>query len=381
MSFLQPIWLWGLLSLILPLAIHLFSRKPPKAHPVGSLKPFVQTVSRRPRKLSLEKLLLLLLRIALLTAFFIWLAEPVWKAEPQKDKKQLVLLHPDTPKEQQRRFAENELYEVRWLHSGFPRLADSLSQKEPVDLWHLLALADGMPGIKDSIWLISPLNQGNFGPQRPALRHAVVWLPFEPQASALQDEAGYLLKLNAGLQYWEASENQATVSDTLNLVLAYAQKYEQNKQLLKWALEAAALGSPQLRLQVQEQALPAKQLPEGKLVWLSDTDAPSASWLSLKPQPAAGWILETTEGTWLTKLPSDYRQQPAELSRLPLELSRLLPELPARVQLPLTEAQASPLKIEADMAEEALLQPLEDFFLILFLMLLILERWWVYKSA
>lgn len=383
MSFLQPIWLWGLLSLSLPLAIHLFSRKPPKSHPVGSLKPFMHRQSRNPKKLSIDRFWLMLLRMAILAAFFCWLAEPVWEHDQKKEKKQLVLLHPDTPEDKQRSFITDEGYDVRWLQAGLPKLADSVRINEPMDLWELLALADGLQGIKDSIWVVSALVQKNFGQQRPALTHAVLWLPFEEKLpTALADHTAYQLTVDTSLQYWqEANKGENKPTDNLEVVIAYAPKYEQDKQLLIWALSAASLGSPHVYLQIKEQPLPADKLPDGKLVWLADEAPKQPAWIILKPQPGSGWLMETDREVWLNKRPADYRQEPAILSLLPLALSKILPELPASVQLAVSENEAHPLITEELTADIASLQPLENLFLFLFLTLLILERWWVYRSA
>lgn len=50
MQLTQSVWLWGLMALALPIAIHLLSRKEGRVVPVGSLRHLRETTSQQFRE-------------------------------------------------------------------------------------------------------------------------------------------------------------------------------------------------------------------------------------------------------------------------------------------------------------------------------------------
>jgi hypothetical protein len=73
LSFANPIWLWSLSGLIIPIAIHLLSRKEGKVIPVGSIRHFKQSDTAQFSSIRLNEILLLILRslIIILIAMFL----------------------------------------------------------------------------------------------------------------------------------------------------------------------------------------------------------------------------------------------------------------------------------------------------------------------
>ncbi len=78
MQWLAPLGLLSLLALVLPLAIHLLSRKSGKIIKVGSLQFLISSPSARFKSLRLSELPLMLVRMALLAVLALLLARPVW---------------------------------------------------------------------------------------------------------------------------------------------------------------------------------------------------------------------------------------------------------------------------------------------------------------
>lgn len=80
MSFLNPLFLFGLAAAAIPVIIHLFTRKRPREVPFSSLE-FLTEVNRSEiRRIQLKQWLLLLLRALALTALALAMSRPVWRS-------------------------------------------------------------------------------------------------------------------------------------------------------------------------------------------------------------------------------------------------------------------------------------------------------------
>jgi hypothetical protein len=77
MGFLQPIFLWGLAGISVPILIHLFSRKKSPVYFFSTVR-FIKLTHRKTiRRQKLEEILVLLLRTVLVACLFIAIAQPV----------------------------------------------------------------------------------------------------------------------------------------------------------------------------------------------------------------------------------------------------------------------------------------------------------------
>src|SRR5688500_1139817 len=79
-SFLAPLWLAGLLALLLPIALHLLGRGRPPRVELGSVGLLTAGAVRVPRRARLQRPLLLALRCLLLAALAVALAGPRLRA-------------------------------------------------------------------------------------------------------------------------------------------------------------------------------------------------------------------------------------------------------------------------------------------------------------
>ncbi|MBF9144125.1 BatA domain-containing protein [Hymenobacter properus] len=143
-ALLNPAALLALTGLLVPVAIHLWNRRPGREVAVGSLRWLTAGANRRLRNLKLEQLWLLLLRAALLAVLAVAVAGPVWQ-QPQLSSRGVVLLSPEVqglPALAALKPTIDSLrrrgYGLRWLAAGFPRLSGSR--------WR----AAGQPGAADS---------------------------------------------------------------------------------------------------------------------------------------------------------------------------------------------------------------------------------------
>ncbi|WP_210517086.1 BatA domain-containing protein [Hymenobacter terricola] len=125
-TLLNPAALLALLGLLVPVAIHLWNRRPGREVAVGSLRWLTAGANRRLRSLKPEQLWLLLLRAALLVVLAVAVAGPVWRTA-QLTSRGVVLLSPEVAANSA--FAtlrptidslRRRGYALRWLLPTFP---------------------------------------------------------------------------------------------------------------------------------------------------------------------------------------------------------------------------------------------------------------------
>lgn len=89
---LQPIWLFALAGLSIPVIIHLWNQQPGKTLRVGSIALVAENAVTYKKRVRLAEILLLLLRCALLACIALALAAPVWRRPAVSSSKGWVLM-------------------------------------------------------------------------------------------------------------------------------------------------------------------------------------------------------------------------------------------------------------------------------------------------
>jgi hypothetical protein len=209
LTFTNPSALLALLGLLVPLAIHLWNRRPGREVAVGSLRWLAAGANRRLRNLRLEQVWLLLLRAALLAGLALALAGPQWR-QPQPagrgqvlvsrelaDGSRLAAVRPTLDSLRRRGYA------LRWLAAGLPAItpaewqADSLghnnlaSSSLPDNLaWaRIQQAADSFAG--QPLVAVTPAALRAFSGPHPALPASLTWqtIPARTASSWLQAAA------------------------------------------------------------------------------------------------------------------------------------------------------------------------------------------------
>ncbi|MBN9384665.1 MAG: BatA domain-containing protein [Chitinophagaceae bacterium] len=89
---LQPIWLFAIAGIIVPVGIHFWNNKQGKVLAIGSIALLEKTSLKKARSRRISEWLLLLLRCLLLMLLAFLLAGPYWKKDPGAGKKGWVLV-------------------------------------------------------------------------------------------------------------------------------------------------------------------------------------------------------------------------------------------------------------------------------------------------
>ena len=285
LTFTNPSALLALLGLLVPLAIHLWNRRPGREVAVGSLRWLAAGANRRLRNLRLEQLGLLLLRAALLAVWVGAVAGPAWR-QPQPAGRGQVLLSPELAGQGVLAAVRPRLdslrrrgYALRWLRQGLPLVsaaawrADSLGQPRPTAdsaaseaafYWPRIQLAADTFAGQPLYVLTSAHLAAMQGTHRP-LPPNVTWqpLPLPTESTWLQAAASTTDSLT--LLIGHSTEQQTTFNPVrvarpqLGQPLAIpgkpALRYQLNANSIQLIAAPADSGQPQPVVPVQRAAL------------------------------------------------------------------------------------------------------------------------------
>jgi hypothetical protein len=307
LTFTNPSALLALLGLLVPLAIHLWNRRPGREVAVGSLRWLAAGANRRLRNLRLEQVWLLLLRAALLAALAVVLAGPQWR-QPQPAGRGQVLVSPALADGSRLAAVRPTLdslrrrgYALRWLAAGLPAItpaewrADSLGRSNlkyssSVNMtWaRIRQAADSFPG--QPLYALTPATLATFGGPHPALPAGLTWQTLPARAAGTWLQAA------------------AATSDSLRLLLGHSDEKQTTFRTVRVArprpgapLAVADLpplryetlaGQPQLRPVAPDStrpqaAVPVRTGPVRVALYAPATAAPEARYLRAALQAAA----------------------------------------------------------------------------------------------
>ncbi|MDO7884545.1 BatA domain-containing protein [Hymenobacter cheonanensis] len=224
----NPSALLALLGLLVPLAIHLWNRRPGREVAVGSLRWLAAGANRRLRNLRLEQVGLLLLRAALLAALAVALAGPQWR-QPQPAGRGQVLVSRELADGSSLAAVRPALdslrrrgYQLRWLAAGLPAItpaewqADSLGRKNAKGnsltdnrYWaRIQQAADAYPG--QPLYAVTPASLRALGGAHPALPASLTWQTIPARAATTWLQAAAASADSLRLLLGQSNEKQTT---------------------------------------------------------------------------------------------------------------------------------------------------------------------------
>jgi hypothetical protein len=141
MIFLNPAYLWALLGLAVPVAIHLWSRKEGRTIKIGSTKLLRESDPKQSSSIHLNELWLLFLRMLALTVLVLILAEPRLKQKSDPVPVTYLVENSLLSYEQVTSILDtvNSDASIRLLEPGFPEYDNDYLAEDPVtpNYWQL----------------------------------------------------------------------------------------------------------------------------------------------------------------------------------------------------------------------------------------------------
>ncbi|OYU53995.1 MAG: hypothetical protein CFE25_18100 [Chitinophagaceae bacterium BSSC1] len=187
MQFLNPIWLWSALGVIIPIAIHLWNQQPGKVLEVGSIRFMDPSPSKRSSRLQLTEIWLLILRCLIILLLSLFLAQPIWNSNTQQSNQGWVMVPRSSMKmayQMHQKSIDSLLQQGMELHAlepGFPALdlkSDSSkpNSSEPVpNLWALASLLEKQVPANYQLHLYTPELLQYYRGVKPILHRSMVW--------------------------------------------------------------------------------------------------------------------------------------------------------------------------------------------------------------
>lgn len=335
MQWLNQVWLWGLAGLLVPVTIHLLSRKEGRVVHVGSLRHMQESATRQFRSLRPNELLLFALRSLLVVLLVLFLAGLQWQTDEPLPK--WVLLERGVENEPPvKRLADsltNRGYELRYLEEGFPLPSDTVSSAPLGSYWYLAERLQDEQLAHAVVFSRSFLKK--FKGKRIAMPSNITWIevPAAEKEFAFTFAAGDSLVVIEGISspdllQLEALENTgegASVAGTIRsarVKIVATEAFQHDALVLQAALQVLN-ASPLFNIEIDTDRDTTSAVDY--LFWFSDQPHPAGKHqkvVSLSPGEVAGFLVQTGPGTW--QLKRRLNRETATENKLVFELSRLL---------------------------------------------------------
>ena len=141
MELVNPIWLWGLSGLLIPIGIHLLSRREGKIIKIGSIRHLEETNSKQFKSIRLNELGLLFLRCLIITILVLFLSGFHFQTLEKSGK--WLMVESGLERDDQLSVLIDSLkrngFEIKRLTRGFPDLNDSSYENKTINYWELLS--------------------------------------------------------------------------------------------------------------------------------------------------------------------------------------------------------------------------------------------------
>jgi hypothetical protein len=172
-QFANPLWLWGLTGIAIPLGIHLLSRKEGKTIYIGSIRHLRESDSAQFSSIRLNEILLLLIRCFLITLLVMFLAGLQIRYLSGSIKKWVVVENALTENKEIKPFIDSLVsagYELRSLENV---LSSDKTDSSKADYW---SIAENLSRSADDVVVISYSSYEKFKGLRVPKPANVRWL-------------------------------------------------------------------------------------------------------------------------------------------------------------------------------------------------------------
>ncbi|HLZ16238.1 MAG TPA: BatA domain-containing protein [Cyclobacteriaceae bacterium] len=403
--FAQPLYLFALAGLAIPITIHLLSRKDGKIIKLGSVRHVQETSTPQFKGIKLNEILLLFLRCAMITVFSFLLSGLQCR---QSSSRKWVLIEKDLERFQTLNRLMDSLnkegYDLRWLAEGFPGLIDSSRVNRGINYWRLTEQLKQFN--LSEVIVFSKNDVSHFNGLRISLPPNVRWISqptapidFSVRAISTSRDSALLITGHTGSDQTNFTSKTITANaspvaisapDRVELLMIADNDFDYDKKIIKAALQAIEKALP-LRIEMKwSESDPAKTLPHQAAwcFWLSSSKPVGVNArkiVRIDPQVSDDLIIQTAPYHWaITKR---LTEDAALLHHLPLQLAALfLQERTAMEREHLPDHRMIPDSLawrgvshQGEIKASVYNEPADRFLVALLLLLVLAERILSYK--
>ncbi|RXG15936.1 putative membrane protein (TIGR02226 family) [Leeuwenhoekiella aestuarii] len=404
MFFANPLYLWALLGLAVPVAIHLWSKSEGKTIQVGSISIFQESETTQSNSLHLNEWILLLLRMLAVALLVFILAEPFAKAQTKKQDL-VYLVEPGLLELQSFKLVLDSLAEkeeVKLLQKGFSAYnpEDTLIDTNTINYWQLVQDLQELQA--DHIVVYSQSLAKSLKGKRPEIPENINWITID--STAVVDEVLQLRQFQDSVEVlsvhstsdklyftkeFVASKNAQDLNkgigliatDTLSISFSATDSLTSQIPFLKAGFEAlnSYLNQPIVFKQIENPS----EIEADVLIWLQPNNPPEVDGITLlfNPDAFATHLIEPVDAKnyVLTQLITRKHAVTNHLPEQLLPLLNLHPKLAIEIYKYDNRVASSegiqPLKIDEDnQLDKASMIPFAPWFWLALVLVLIVER-------
>jgi hypothetical protein len=213
MQFLNPIWLWGLTGILIPIGIHLLSRKEGRIVKIGSVRHLENTHTKQFKSLRLNEILLLVLRCLLITTLVFLLSGLHIKGTKKKGLRWVLI---ENGLEHEPEFSslidslQRNEFDLKIFAPGFPNLKDSIQKAEPINYWSLMK--DLEEEVLDQVIVLSYSYAVGFKGLRRPLPTNVKWIYKNPKPVDFPLQAIRMSRDSVSLRVGKSGKDETSFS-------------------------------------------------------------------------------------------------------------------------------------------------------------------------
>ena len=263
MTFLNPTYLWALFGLLVPIAIHLWSKKEGKTIKVGSIELLRESESKQTSSFKPNEFWLLVLRMLIISLIIMVLAEPQWKLK-SKNSAITYLIEPSLLSNQKASNILNSIDDadnIRLLMRGFPEFNNSDLDDLTAETPNYWKLANEMHEIAaDSIVVYTNALNSGFKGMRPVISKNIEWILLDPEQSVKKlpikarkiDANIELLSMNSNTKHttfektivkasdFDITELELVAENSIKILMYYDDTFVNDSKILEASLVAAS---------------------------------------------------------------------------------------------------------------------------------------------
>lgn len=281
MTLLNPIWLWTLSALAIPVGIHLLSRKEGNTIRIGSIRFLTETSTSKFSSIRLNEIALLAIRSLLVLLIVVFLAGLILSSVNDKVSSKWVVvekrLQNDSHIKNLLDSLQKDDHEIRILTNGFP-LEDSDTSLEIPDYYKL---TEQLAQKKTEAVVIASNAASGFKGKRISLPDNVRWLSYPASHNEIQREE------------W-------TNRDTLRITLVSGNEFQYDKKIISAALQSLETMAPAKLILTEIPANNLTTLAENDwLIWLSADTLTHHGKLLRYSDRLGSLIQQESKNTWI----------------------------------------------------------------------------------